>query len=452
MKQLFSNLVNQANSLFGETLNPVFVKETRQTLHGKTFWFTSGAVLLAQIFISYLYTVTRFESPRDGKETTIAYLGIYCFIYFISVMILGGSILGRWAYERTQDALTPEYTTPLSPVRILNGKIQAMLFFCAVLFVIGSPTALYLLLMGKLPMLNFLPMIFMIPTLLSLIMTAALLNRLKKGSASTASGGAVAGVILYTIFFFPFFGYSTNTYRTPEIHWIPWLLFCFAVASMCYFYSLAILRPPKADKLFPARIAGLIIMLLIPVFLRTAVLAKGEEMELWSALLCLYGAWNLLIAANERFRITERMKNDLPKQSFLRWGALFFSSGAYGGHIYGFAFLLAGTLLAMQNLPAEKWAVPTIGCYILFYTLLTLWIRRWKPEWNSLVILISIFAACNLISLLSIVHPSGIFSIFCWYSISYITDGKMLIAPLVLSGIALVLLLLGMARQRGSER
>jgi hypothetical protein len=216
-------------------------------------------------------------------------------------------------------------------------------------------------------------------------------------------------------------------------------LLSLAAAVQCYFWCHARLLPARANRMLLPRIAGLIICLLF-------IPANGVYSFNTGVLFSIYGTINILIASCERFELTDRSRAELPKQPIVRLIVLFFSSGAYSGLIYGMAFLAAGAVWKGM----ETVTFHSVCFYLLFYALVTLVIRRWKPDWKPWAILLIVYAVCNFLALFNIVHPDGWFSILTPMNI--LRGNDRLIVPLIFSGAVLLIVLIQAFLPSASQR
>ena len=178
------------------------------------------------------------------------------------------------------------------------------------------------------------------------------------------------------------------------------------------------------------RIAGLVLcLLLIP--------ADGVYSFDTGVLFCVYGVINILTASCERFELTDRCRAALPKKPIPRLTVRFFSSGAYSGLIYDMVFLAAGSAWKWR----ESVTFHSVCFYLLFYALVTLVIRRWKPDWKPWAILLIVYAFCKFLAIFNIVHPDGWFSILTPMNI-LLRGNDRLIVPLIFSGAVLLIVLI----------
>ena len=187
------------------------------------------------------------------------------------------------------------------------------------------------------------------------------------------------------------------------------------------------------------RIAGLILCLLL-------ITADGVFSFNTGVLFSVYGVINILAASCARFEQTERCRAALPKKIIPRLIVRFFSSGAYSGLIYGMAFLAAGSVWKGQGTVTFH----SVCFYLMFYALLTLVIRRWKPECQPWAVLLTVYGICNFLALFNLVHPDGWFSILTPMNI--LKDGAQLIVPLAFSGAVLLVVLIQVLFARHGEK
>ena len=417
------NIAVILNRQFSDRLNPVWVKEMRQMLNGWAFLGSIAALIIFGLLFSYLGANQIFDRNRDG----ICF--IYLFFYWIALLVPVLDSISRWYYERGQDCLTPEYTTSLSAFTILRGKLMAMLTASGIQFLIGLPVFLYLTPDDYRTADFFLvavPSFLMTSMLLFLV---CLLPSRKKTVSGSLPGLVLIGLLIWGVEFFLFIGTigGRHTKLEPAVSLYIGML-SFAAAVQFFFWCHACLLPARANRMLLPRIAGLILCLLLIPAEKPSFFNPG-------IVFCLYGTANILIAAFERFELTDRMRDRLPRNPGSRLIVRFFSSGTYSGLIYGILLLAVGG--CWKGCPA--WILVTC-LYMLFYVLLTLVIRRWKPAWKPWAILLTVYGICNFVALLNTVHRDGYFSILTPMNI---LEGNLYwIVPAVLSAVVLLVVLI----------
>ena len=421
------NIAEILNRQFSDSLNPVWVKEMRQMLNGRALLGSVAALIIVGLLFSYLGTGGIYGNFQEAEQSFCFYLFCYWVILLIPVL----ECVSRWHYERGQDCLTPEYTTALFSFTILNGKLLAALTSTLILFLIGLPVFCFLFFLSKWPFIDyfilFLPNYLMTAMLLFLL---CLLPQRKKTSPGSLPGLVLIGLLFWIAVFVSLanlLAHSLDPEHAPILFHVS--LLSFAAAVQCYFWCYARLLPARANRMLLPRIAGLIICLLF-------ISANGVYSFDTGVLFSVYGVINILAASCERFELTDRCRAALPKQPIVRLIVLFFSSGAYSGLIYGMAFLAAGAVWKGM----ETVTFHSVCFYLLFYALVTLVIRRWKPDWKPLAILLVVYAFCNFLALFNIVHPDGWFSILTPMNI--LEGGARLIVPLAFSGAVLLIVLI----------
>ncbi|MBE6373043.1 MAG: hypothetical protein E7055_13350 [Lentisphaerae bacterium] len=419
------------NRKFSDRLNPVWVKEMRQMLNGRALLGSAAALIIAGLLFSYL-------GPAWRGLTTDPVFFLYLFCYWVILLIPVLECVSRWHYERGQDCLTPEYTTGLSAFTILNGKLLAALTSTLILFLIGLPVCF--LFHSEWPFIDFfilfLPNYLMTVTLLFLL---CLLPQRKKTSPGSLPDLVLIGLLFWIADFVLLailVAHSLEPEHAPILFHSS--LLSLAAAVECYFWCHARLLPARANRMLLPRIAGLVLCLLF-------IPADGVYSFNTGVLFSVYGVINILAASCERFELTERCRAELPKKIIPRLIVLFFSSGAYSGLIYGMAFLTAGAVWKGM----ETVTFHSVCFYLLFYALLALVIRRWKPGWTPWALLL-VYAFCNFLALFNIVHPDGWFSILTPMNI--LEGNARLIVPLALSGAVLLIVLIQAILPSASRR
>ena len=424
------NLAVILNRHFSDRLNPVWVKEMRQMLNGRALLGSVAALIIVGLLFSYLGMGGIYRNSQDAEPAFVYYL----FCYWIILLIPALECVSRWHYERGQDCLTPEYTTGLSAFTILNGKLLAALTSTLILFLFGLPFFCFQF-HSKIPVIDY--FILFVPDYLMTVMLLFLLCLLpqrKKTSPGSLPGLVLIGLLFWIADYVLLASLLSPSRFDPERRAHASILFhvsllSFAAAVQGYFWCHARLLPARANRMLVPRIAGLIICLLF-------IPANGLYSFNTGVLFSVYGTINILIASCERFELTERCRKELPRNPAVRLIVLFFSSGAYSGLIYGMAFLAAGAAWkGMENVISHS-----VCFYLMFYALVTLVIRRWKPDWKPWAILLVVYAFCKFLAVFNIVHSDSWFSILTPMNI--LGGGARLIVPLAFSGAVLLVVLI----------
>ena len=425
------------NRQFSDRLNPVWVKEMRQMLNGRALLGSAAALVIAGLLFSYLWTCW-----DELHKVETASFHFYLFCYWVILLIPVLECVSRWHYERGQDCLTPEYTTGLSAFTILNGKLLAALTSSLIVFLLGLPFFCYMY-PSSFPLMDyfilFLPNYLMTVMLLFLL---CLLPQRKKTSPGSLPGLVLLGLLFWIADYILLASLLSPSRLAPKPDHAPILfhvtVFSFAVALECYCWCHARLLPVRANRMLLPRVAGLILCLLL-------VPADGVYSFDTAVLFSIYGIINILTASCERFELTERCRAALPEKLIPRLVVLLFSSGAYSGLIYGMAFLAVGAVWKGM----ETVTFHSVCFYLMFYALLTLVIRRWKPDWKPWAIFLTVYGICNFLAVLNIVHKDGWFSILTPMNI--LEGSARLIVPLAFSGVVLLVVLIQAFLSAGSR-
>ena len=434
------NIAAILNRHFSDRLNPVWVKEMRQMLNGRALLGSAAALIIVGLLFSYLGMGGIYGNFQKAEDS----FRIYLFCYWVILLIPVLECVSRWHYERGQDCLTPEYTTALSSFTILNGKLLAALTSTLILFLFGLPVFCFLF-HSKLRVIDY--FILFVPDYLMTVMLLFLLCLLPQRKKT--SPGSLPGLVLIGLLFWIADYVLLASLLSPSRRFDPERpahasilfhvsLLSFAAAVQGYFWCHARLLPARANRMLLPRISGLILCLLF-------IPANGVYSFNTGVLFSIYGTINILIASCERFELTDRSRAELPKQPIVRLIVLFFSSGAYSGLIYGMAFLAAGAVWKGM----ETVTFHSVCFYLLFYALLTLVIRRWKPDWKPWAVLLTVYGICNFLALFNLVHSDGWFSILTPMNI--LEGGVRLIVPLVFSGAVLLIVLIQAFRPSASR-
>ena len=445
------NFAEILNKSFPDGMNPVLVKELRQTLNGRTL----AGSFIGLVLISILFCFLDLQISPVGRGT--GFSALYVFIYWFMLILPAAGCFSRWYVERGQDCLTPEYTTTLSPFTILNGKLLSVLISSLILFLAGLPAFLFLC--GRwdysVPLFSglfLLAFAFFLATVMFLCLLCLSQGR-RKVSTGSLPGITLLGLLFWFVGFqfLEFFCYPAREGAFDMAIQADVLLFSFAV--QCYFWCYARLLPEQANRMVLPRISGLILCLLLVALSGVCRLDSG-------LVLCYYGTVNVLIASFERLEQTKRSCAELPENPFLRQIVFFFSSGACRGLFYGIVFLAAGILLLFfTDASTGKWGDMSwngrfAACldwynpyvafclYLVFYAELLLVLRRWNPRWKPLVLLLIICGFLSLPSMFCLFAGGGegIFFLFSPLSIAF--GEKSLAIPALLCAAILVVIVI----------
>lgn len=138
--------------------NPVIVREMRARMRGpRAFWFLTGYLVALGLLAYGLYRITMVSiqysfgfgsAPQSAVIGQILFVGLafieLLFICFVTPALTAGAISGE-VDRRTYDMLM---ATPLSPSRIVIGKLVASLTYALLLILAAIPLSSIIFLFG----------------------------------------------------------------------------------------------------------------------------------------------------------------------------------------------------------------------------------------------------------------------------------------------------------------
>ena len=109
---MMKDLIRKMTGALPDWLNPVYVKELRQTLHSKSFLVVSILIVLTELL---MWNSAR-EQLANGIWKTEDFAGTLLYALLFYVWLLGSvaflqPAISRWIEERNLDAVSPERTT-----------------------------------------------------------------------------------------------------------------------------------------------------------------------------------------------------------------------------------------------------------------------------------------------------------------------------------------------------
>ena len=129
-------------------INPVLLKELRQSFHNKRMLLTMATLLAAQLIVLLFFQKSALEKGTSFP-TGSAMMSIQMFILALSGLVLCvGSSYNRYLTERTNRELDYSLLSVLTPHQILQGKIAAAIVLLAFIYALCLPGALAALLMA----------------------------------------------------------------------------------------------------------------------------------------------------------------------------------------------------------------------------------------------------------------------------------------------------------------
>ena len=341
-----------------DRLNPVFVKEIRQSFHDKSIAIAAILLTAGQLFLWFLYSIG-WDYHGAWKEI-LSDVGLGGTLLTILLLLVHFAL--RSGKERLQEGFDPALGTGYPPWKIVLGKTAAAWSVAGLYLLIFLPGIYFM--QGDWPHLGLLLLILSVFFLCEQLCQTISLFR-KEGSFS---GALILLVLLWTI------GYGINTLHAAgniQEQWSKLLLLSFGMilmgaTLMCG--QIACYLPPRADRSLPFKSAILVTMLYFLTCCWTGTLQNILTYSLvpgWTAGIFLLGS------LFERREPSRRQIQDAPRNMVLRFLVFFVTSGAVPA-------LFTGTILMTIALLTSATAATNLFSVfvILFYFLLALYLAE----------------------------------------------------------------------------
>ena len=388
----------------GESLNPVFIKEMRQYFQNRRMIVFMGLLLVAQ-FVCALFFSSAMTFDADGDEGVTFFLLIIFAGAALAVLICAIGAEQRFAEERSDKELNYAMLTTLKPSAVIMGKLEGAMVMILCIFSMLLPflTAAYF--MRGLSAASLLLTLYLFPVLV--------LHTL--GGIFAGSFGQKWITVLYIVALInSAFGFVPFAFMIAEelmdsgaepIFWGMLLVeyaVSFLIGVLLFLLSLAVISPPKSNRLLPAKVylfalPFLSLLLIAPFY----ILFAGPDYppEMFYFVEFLFCAFSIvvfgIIALFETPTNSIRVYMKCPRGFFGRRLHFLFSSGFSGSVMLALLLLpLPVVLIQLGDLPGtEKYIVCGLLCILvsfLGYVILSL-ILSWRtrlplPAWLWAVI------------------------------------------------------------------
>lgn len=362
-----------------DRLNPILVKEVRQSLRSRSTLLVIGAALLVQLFALYLFAVNDSSSPGAS------FFGVIMTVFIFGSFILCAVFCQRFSLERREDNLDYTYITTLSPLRIVSGKFVSVLVMELMLFSLCLPFFVMSYYLGGID----LSTILLRSAMVLLLMLPCIMLGLLIGSS-----GKKGSVVLFVLLCF-----VVNIFLTvflmqgADRNFFPLIL----VASLWALALLGVLTVAAISNLNANRVGGMRIFLAVsavagfPVF----ELVAGRSIQYkvtdyagtyfcwWIAISALL----TMISSVEPSQPSRRILAELHSSSpVIYWLRRLFSGAAVSGFLLGLLLLAlasGGMLWLAKEMSQECYSFVSFGGYAVFYAGFTIFLNRVIEHWTS---------------------------------------------------------------------
>lgn len=384
-----------------ESFNPVFIKEMRQYFQNRRMLIFMGLLLIAQ-FICTLFFSSAMKFDADSDSGVVFFLLIIFAGTILSIIICAIGAELRFAEERSDRELNYAMLTTLSPASIIWGKLAGAIVMILCIFSMLLPflTAAYF--MRGLSAAALLFTLYIFPFLV--------LNTL--AGIFAGSFGRIWVTVLYFLALLHFAIFSLpaafaiaselmdSTALDPEF-WGALLIeyeVAFLIAVLLFLLTLAVVSPPKSNRLLPAKIylfalPFLTVLLIAPYYILFVGASYPPEMFYTiEFLFCAFSVFVLgVISLFELPTNSIRVYMKCPRNFIGRFLHFLFSSGFSGSVILTFPIMaLPVALIPLGNITSSNGLdavfgflcilISFMGCVIL--SLILSWRTRLPlPAW-----------------------------------------------------------------------
>ena len=352
-----------------ESINPVFIKEMRQYFQNRRMIIFMGLLLVAQ-FVCALFFSSAMTFDADGDEGVTFFLLIIFAGAALAILICAIGAEQRFAEERSDKELNYAMLTTLRPSAIIWGKLEGAMVMILCIFSMLLPflTAAY-----------FMRGLSAASLLLTLYLFPVLVLHTLGGIFAGSFGQKWVTVLYFVALVNSAFGFVPFAFMIAEelmdsgaepIFWV--MLFieyavAFMIGVLLFLLSLAVISPPKSNRLLPAKVylfalPFLSLILMAPFY----ILFAGPDYppEMFFFIEFVFCAFSIavfgIIALFEPPTNSIRVYMKCPRNFFGRRLHFLFSSGFSG------SVMLALLLLPLPLVLIPLGDLPINGEFIVF--------------------------------------------------------------------------------------
>lgn len=402
-----------------DLINPIVVKEIRQSINSRTIYSIIIGVLLLELGGLLIFMSEGVRGSSSGQGYFVMLMVILMLGYFLGV---GMSAAGRFANERDKSSMDLMHTTVLSPYSIIWGKIFSSMVMVVFIFSLCVPFMCVSYFLKGIDIVTILSWCYISFVIALPTVTGCLLL----GTLGSSKG--MRGLIVFVVVFVLWTGIGPFLFRyggvSPAIGGLGdslaaliWTTFySLAISGLCYFAAVSLISHVSSNRAFCLRyyIAVLWLSSLVIVVLYALHMGSADPLAVWFVQMSLIAVVVTGFAPAERLVQSRRVLKSVPRSEWRRLLHFMFSSGAVNAILFGVCMMLLNCAVFFL---ATNWheiyggsgndhsellqIFSGIFAYILFYSSLAITLKlgfnRFFPNINGMVYSLFVVGVCMLI-------------------------------------------------------
>jgi hypothetical protein len=384
-----------------DMLNPIMVKELRQTVNSRSISMTILSLLGLQLLLMIMFiTQTRKSTLGYGQGFFASVMSV---LTIVSLFGICATAAQRFAKERKGEGTDVIHSTAMTPSKIIFGKMASSIALGLFLFSLCLPFLGVSYFMRGVDIATIIFGVALSFTILVPIMQLSILTGAFGNLRLTTSLLGLVVILSFAVLPGLLF-HGGGLFSGLNNIWtiLAWTLYASAaLTGFAFFSSVALLAPKHSNRAMPLRIfmAGYWLVSLIIGFAANAWYGTPAFLVVFHApsviLFSIYAA----LAVGERDKQTRRVLNHTPKLKILRLPYYLLSTGRANGLLFSAFFLALTTLVSILPIfnpgfhsdfdGAMMAGLAMVAVLLLMYGVLThfaaLTVKRWIPRFNAYV-------------------------------------------------------------------
>ncbi len=370
---------------FDNRMNPIVVKELRQTSRGKFLIVILLGFLFIQLAVtgavSFFATVTTTPGPA-------LFLSLFGFLTAASGLLIPAYAGFRLAQERADTNVDLLFGTSLKPASIVWGKTLSSAILAALIYSVCMPFIImtYLLRGIDLPSAFLLTAISFCAVLLTtqggILIGCMPANRVVKGMVGlfglfTIFSLLISGVVyLVTRLFGGSNIMALLMSRNGLLTALGVLVLCVLLGIGFFLISAAFISPASANRAFAPRVyaTGVWLLSLAVVVVWGQTASSVEPIVQWMHVFQFIFGWALWVSVSERDRWGLRVRQKIPRSGALRVLSFLYYSGSAGGMVWSSVGILLTFIFGAVAISASAGTVSSIEFEKVAFSAFNTWI------------------------------------------------------------------------------